>query len=578
MFNNTPQTTFGVGQSGNPRTNKEALFNNKKTFEEFGLPFLDGNQPWPVAYKAKRSPNQAANRLSMQITKAVVAVVRGYAEMYTDGQGKYCVIVGSKKPMSAIWDTAQNTIWTTHGEDSMTYYFPLVMIAKAVAEPAKAADLIEALDGLLDARSEYKPKGPKISDPENEQLKGHYIKASEETYYWMEFEDAPVTPTTGGRINMITRKNIDDYPGIICTTSSSGAVDSAVPAAGEFSTLLLNEALLKNPDFFSNLLAPKSTMVAAAVPTTTYQRQFVGDSFEAAYDYIVRHRPLLLVGRTASAKTTLVEDLAATLDWALVKTVGNVGQVVEDLQGANMRVGSAIQWVDGKLTEAMRLAVSKPVLFFFDEINRANPMVQNVLIEATDPRRHDHIERLTGQKLQPGYYYCMELKANHGEMIVVPVENMHFVAAMNVGAGYTVHGMDVALARRFPVHLDIDYLPKAEMKTLLMAKTGVKADIATAMTDMMELTSNLFEAGKAEGEINPATLRQWADDAVARKAGNLVDLMKLSIYSWATFVFGRTPRGGIPYPVIKGFFETYHDSSSCPKSLRVTDFGKVNWP
>jgi len=65
---------------------------------------------------------------------------------------------------------------------------------------------------------------------------------------------------------------------------------------------------------------------------------------------------LYLTGPTGSGKTSLLEQVAARLQWGVHTVTGHGRMELNDLLGQYMLVdGGAMQWIDGPLTLAVRL-------------------------------------------------------------------------------------------------------------------------------------------------------------------------------------------------------------------------------
>ena len=128
-------------------------------------------------------------------------------------------------------------------------------------------------------------------------------------------------------------------------------------------------------------------------------------------------------------------------------------------------------------------------VLFVDEANRMPGKTLNVLLGAISRRAVVLTE-----------HGSREVQATAGFMVVM---------AMNQGQGYLVNPIDAALADRFPMTLEFDYLePKAEAR-LVRQRTGGPATVATWMARVAQETRSLRRTRQLPADMSPRGLLAW---------------------------------------------------------------------
>ena len=133
----------------------------------------------------------------------------------------------------------------------------------------------------------------------------------------------------------------------------------------------------------------------------------------------------------------------------------------------------------GPLTQAMR----QGQVLFVDEANRMPGKTLNVLLGAISRRAL--------------------VLTEHGSREVRAAEGFMVLMAMNQGQGYLVNPIDAALADRFPVTLEFDYLEPKDEATLLRRRTGLPATVATWMVRVAQETRALRRTRQLPADMTP---------------------------------------------------------------------------
>ena len=99
----------------------------------------------------------------------------------------------------------------------------------------------------------------------------------------------------------------------------------------------------------------------------------------------------------------------------------------------------------------------------------------------------------------------------HGSREVQAAEGFMVLMAMNQGQGYLVNPIDAALADRFPVTLEFDYLEPKDEAALLRRRTGLPAAVATWMVRVAQETRALRRTRQLPADMTPRGLFAWGE-------------------------------------------------------------------
>ena len=222
---------------------------------------------------------------------------------------------------------------------------------------------------------------------------------------------------------------------------------------------------------------------------------FVGPQKGQLITALKLNKNALLKGPTGTGKTVLVREVAKELGYKLGYIAGSESLQDIDFLGAFVKKGDSIEWVDGKLSKAFRLAQKERVILFIDEINRIPSKHLNILIGVMNPSggKYTLYNHLTGE----------ELKA--------PVENLRFIGAMNEGGAYQVHPLDPALMRRFESKIQFYYLPADLEAGLIVRRTGLSKELAEKMVKVANLQREAVKRGEYDFPLDTASLLNWAE-------------------------------------------------------------------
>lgn len=197
--------------------------------------------------------------------------------------------------------------------------------------------------------------------------------------------------------------------------------------------------------------------------------------FTAAY----RNRlPVMLKGPTGCGKSRFIRHMAWRLGRPLITVACHDDLTASDLVGRYLIKGGETVWVDGPLTEAVRLGA----ICYLDEIVEARKDTTVVIHPLTDDRRMLTIEK-------------------RGEVLEAPPEFM-LTVSYNPGYQSLLKNLKHSTRQRF-LAIEFDFLPRELEIEVVCHETGLDRSLAAALVTLAEKVRNLREKGLEE----PASTR-----------------------------------------------------------------------
>jgi nitric oxide reductase NorQ protein len=193
--------------------------------------------------------------------------------------------------------------------------------------------------------------------------------------------------------------------------------------------------------------------------------------FTAAFS---QHLPVMLKGPTGCGKTRFVEYMAYRLKRPLITVACHEDLFASDLIGRFLLQSDRTVWVDGPLTQAVRMGA----ICYLDEVVEARKDTTVVIHPLTDNRRMLSIDK-KGEVL----------RANPDFMMVI---------SYNPGYQSVLKDLKQSTRQRF-VSLSFDHPPEAEEARIVAREGGVDKPLALQLVRLAAKIRNLREQGLAEG-------------------------------------------------------------------------------
>ena len=404
----------------------------------------------------------------------------------------------------------------------------LVVLLEALAQRARATDLLDAWQALLEAwEGAERELDHTLAVP--------LARAADELWYWLIYRDEDPLP---GRER---RRTLGVDP--TCTARPDPSSDDLAPLLTDLDALAvyrdtglvvpsrLPEALTRRVEgatfqgaqlghlvlamergLHAMLVGPRGTgksLCATEAAGYAHRELRTVEGHEAM-------QPVDLLGGYVPDQTTATDPFALQAELACRLALG------DDLEGAAPAARYA--WADGPLTQAMR----QGQVLFVDEANRMPGKTLNVLLGAISRRAL--------------------VLTEHGAREVPAADGFMVVMAMNQGQGYLVNAIDAALADRFPMTLEFDYLePKAEAR-LVRQRTGIPAPVATWMARVAQETRSLRRTRQLPADMSPRGLLAWGElvKAPLHGAGDPGRILAdAALLTWLPGVAGRDSDGRV---------------------------------
>lgn len=212
---------------------------------------------------------------------------------------------------------------------------------------------------------------------------------------------------------------------------------------------------------------------------------------------------LLLQGETGTGKTTLIEQVAARLNWPVFAIGCHGGLEFQELIGrVTLTEDGSTGWADGPLIAAMRVGG----IFLLDEMNFLKPEVAgglNTVLQATAYTIPETGELV---KAHPGFRIAATGNAIDG---------------VGKGAYRGTQSTNIALLSRFTLGARIAYMSVKEETEMLLAKApGISQKLATWLAETADMARKSYADGVLKAPVSP---RETISSArrIASYSGNL---------------------------------------------------------
>ena len=258
-----------------------------------------------------------------------------------------------------------------------------------------------------------------------------------------------------------------------------------------------------NVDF--DMQVPAFSKSSEFVPAVDEAYLFDGPTTQAILAGFAFNRRVMIQGYHGTGKSTHIEQVAARLNWPMVRI--NLDSHVSriDLVGKD-----AIVLKDGKQITEFRegllpWALQNPVALTFDEYDAGRPDVMFVIQRVLEAQG-----RLT------------LLDQNK---VITPHNAFRLFSTTNtVGLGDTsglYHGtqqINQGQMDRWSIVCQLNYLPHASEEAIVLAKSPTYdnaegKDILASMVRVADMTRNAFIAGDISTVMSPRTVMNWAENA-----------------------------------------------------------------
>jgi len=196
---------------------------------------------------------------------------------------------------------------------------------------------------------------------------------------------------------------------------------------------------------------------------------------------------LIIVGPSGAGKTKGVERLAQDLGKPFYKVdVGAitteekwVGHKEIDASGTRFVISDHLRWLEAKDCD--------PGIMLYDEINRAHPSKNNLLLPILDHSRRIHVPDL-------GRYIDVN-------------EKTIIIATANIGSGFGgTYTMDRAFRERFNFTLERDFPPLEDEVRIMTTWTGADEALCRIACEIAKETRAKWQTGDLEQPVSTRTL------------------------------------------------------------------------
>jgi cobaltochelatase CobS len=242
---------------------------------------------------------------------------------------------------------------------------------------------------------------------------------------------------------------------------------------------------------------PDAVREASRFPIKDGQSEFVPD-IDKAYVFRKEHlrimqfwvtgaeKNILLQGDTGSGKTTLIEQVAARVNWPVFTAGCHGGLEFQELVGrVTLQQDGSTGWADGPLIAAMRVGG----IFLLDEFNFLKPEVAgglNTVLQATS-----YVIPETG-----------ELVKAHKDFRIAATGN----AVDGVGKGdyRGTQTPNIALLNRFTLGIRVHYMTTEQEAEMIVAKAaGIDQKVAKFLAEVATMARQSHKDGVIKSPMSP---------------------------------------------------------------------------
>lgn len=265
-------------------------------------------------------------------------------------------------------------------------------------------------------------------------------------------------------------------------------------------------------------VAPSTTPSPTSPDSAPITPAMTGAHLERIQRALQRGGPLMLIGPTATGKTTQAFAAAVALGFGVEAIAIDGGWEADDLFGGFTRTSDSEGWtfVPGPVTRwAARAATGESVALLIDELARGHKTVISAVMRLMNEYPASAIERmrLPLPAGEPGPFYLVDIRATQQRM-VVPCRRVRIIATANQGEQY--YGLDLddpAFGRRFTGGwLYLGAFPPDETARILGEHLGLPPN-APLMRAMQQVELQVREYQRAEDTLRAtldlATLIAW---------------------------------------------------------------------
>ena len=195
---------------------------------------------------------------------------------------------------------------------------------------------------------------------------------------------------------------------------------------------------------------------------------------------------ILLQGETGSGKTTLIEQVAARLNWPTFAVGCHGGLEFQELIGrVTLQADGSTGWADGPLIAAMRVGG----IFLLDELNFLKAEVAgglNTVLQATAYTIPE-----TG-----------ELVKAHPDFRIAATGNA--IDGVGKGAYRGTQTSNIALLARFTLGIRVKYMTVADEQKMIEAKApGISEKVANYLSEVAAMARKAHEDGALKAPLSP---------------------------------------------------------------------------